>query len=480
MSIRGKIFATLTVVVLLISTGCDDNKATEPHFVDDNWTSANIKAGGQLYDKWWKVTDAAEPTGDFDPIWSEQSTNTRTGADTWRCKECHGWDYIGLDGRYSSGSHYTGFEGLTDASAMDPADIFDAIKGDGSRHDFASVLDDTSIMNLAKFVADGLTDMYLYIDSNGLATGDATAGATLYTDNCAVCHGADGNTIDFEAEDGNQGVGWLAVDNPQEVLHKIFWGNPGSQMPSMISEGLTRDQCGDILAYAQSLEIYATLNWGLADIVAGGQLYDKWWKVNGGTEPTTDFDPIWSTQTTNARTGADTWRCKECHGWDYIGLDGRYSSGSHYTGFDGVMTLSGGDPDAIFNSIKSAGGDHDFSAVLSNDDVLNLTKFIVDGLFDMYDYIDPTTYAGNGDATNGATLYGNNCAVCHGADGNTIDFDDDDGSQGVGWLANDNPQEVFHKIRWGHPGSSPEMPSMISEGLTDAETGDVLTYCQSL
>jgi len=93
--------------------------------------------------------------------------------------------------------------------------------------------------------------------------------------------------------------------------------------------------CGDSPTEA---EAYVDANWNSADIVKGGKLYDKWWKVNGGTEPTTDFNPVWASQTTNTRSGADTWRCKECHGWDYVGNLGRYSSGSHFTGFAGVFS----------------------------------------------------------------------------------------------------------------------------------------------
>ena len=37
------------------------------------------------------------------------------------------------------------------------------------------------------------------------------------------------------------------------------------------------------------------------------------------------------------RAGADTWRCKECHGWDYAGKDGAYGSGDHRTGIVGVL-----------------------------------------------------------------------------------------------------------------------------------------------
>src|SRR3990172_16524 len=48
----------------------------------------------------------------------------------------------------------------------------------------------------------------------------------------------------------------------------------------------------------------------------GGQLYDEWWGVLGTEAPVED-QPLWVTQTTNTRSGGETWRCKECHGWDY-------------------------------------------------------------------------------------------------------------------------------------------------------------------
>jgi hypothetical protein len=43
--------------------------------------------GGLLYDKWWTVAEVDQPSGD-QPLWATQSTNERSGGDTWRCKEC--------------------------------------------------------------------------------------------------------------------------------------------------------------------------------------------------------------------------------------------------------------------------------------------------------------------------------------------------------------------------------------------------------
>src|SRR3989338_3803714 len=76
---------------------------------------ATIALGGKLYDNWMKTAGVATPEGNS-PLWAGQTTNTRTGKDTWRCKECHGWDYKGKDGAYSKGSHLTGFPGVYGAA----------------------------------------------------------------------------------------------------------------------------------------------------------------------------------------------------------------------------------------------------------------------------------------------------------------------------------------------------------------------------
>jgi len=186
------------------------------------------------------------------------------------------------------------------------------------------------------------------------------------------------------------------------------------------------------------------------------------------TAPTTDH-PLWDTRPdteSNTRTGSDTWRCKECHGWDYMGVDGAYGSGSHKTGFDGIY-------DSRNTSVINL--THDFSTHLSDQDIADVVAFITDGLIDMSLYIDLSTKEADGDAMNGETLYTAQCSGCHGADGKTIDFGD---GEGVGDLALGNPWETLHKIRFGHPGSA--MPSMVEEGLSTDDQVDILTYAQTL
>jgi hypothetical protein len=114
----------------------------------------------------------------------------------------------------------------------------------------------------------------------------------------------------------------------------------------------------------------------------GGQLYDRWWSVLGVDAPAGD-QPLWATQTTNTRSGVDTWRCKECHGWDYKGKDGAYGSGSHATGFPGVMGMAGKDPNEVLAILKgSTSPDHDFSAVMDDQALIDLALFLNQGLID--------------------------------------------------------------------------------------------------
>ena len=138
---------------------------------------ALIAMGGQLYDHWIEEKNAAVPPSN-NPLWALQTTNTRTGADTWRCKECHGWDYKGADGAYGpSSSHYTGFGGIFTA-AMDPqtteADLITFLT-DGwflsltqsTVHNFGGLLTATEIQALAKFIKMGVVDTSDYISSFG-------------------------------------------------------------------------------------------------------------------------------------------------------------------------------------------------------------------------------------------------------------------------------------------------------------------------
>ncbi|MEK6256856.1 MAG: cytochrome c [Chloroflexota bacterium] len=421
--------------------------------------------GGLLYDKWWVPTGEDKPESDH-PLWSTQSSNTRSGADTWRCKECHGWDYKGVDGAYGGGSHMTGFAGIFGLAGSDANDILAAMQGaTNPDHDFSTVMDEQALIDISLFISDELVNYGLAAGNDKVALStDLAGGEALFQDTCTECHGPEGLAINFSKEVTDaEYVSGLASGNPWEFLHKVRFGHPGTEMPSAIDSGWTFEEQASVLAYSQSLP-----NFNL--VTQGGQLYDKWWKAMPTDAPEGDH-PLWSTQSTNERDGDTTFRCKECHGWDYKGAEGAYATGSHFTGFTGVFGATSMTSDELvawLNGTNNA--DHDFSAYMDEDVMAMLTAFIQEGIIDMSMYINADKTV-NGDADKGKALFESTCTRCHGEDGkNEV--------EGLGELSNGNPWETLHKIAFGQPAE--HMPSGLNLGWTWQEMVDLLAYLQTL
>ena len=230
----------------------------------------NVVTGAQLYDKWYAALGVQAPEGNM-PIWSRQSTNSRSGAETWRCAECHGWDYRGVDGAYAAGSHKTGFPSLVIVTAnLSQEEIVAHLKGaNDSQHDFSAYLDDASMQKLAVFLKEGLVDDSQYIDSASLNVigGDVEHGKSLFDATCAKCHGADGAKIVFRGEGVDEYLGDVAQRDPYRFLHRTRFGVAGTEMPVGFSLGWTPADGRDVLAYAQSLPEAQTS----AEVTGAGQ-----------------------------------------------------------------------------------------------------------------------------------------------------------------------------------------------------------------
>ena len=175
----------------------------DAHAQGEGPTCGDIVQGALLYDKWYAALEIDSPEQD-NPLWSRQSTNTRSGPDTWRCVECHGWDYKGVEGAYGSGSHFTGFPNIKRITEiMSQEDILDHLTGGKDpAHDFSPYMSDESLTALAAFLKCGLIDDDIYIDDVSLQViaGDIPHGQVLYEQICTDCHGADGKTIIFRTE----------------------------------------------------------------------------------------------------------------------------------------------------------------------------------------------------------------------------------------------------------------------------------------
>lgn len=216
----------------------------------------------------------------------------------------------------------------------------------------------------------------------------------------------------------------------------------------------------------------------LADPVRGGALYDRWWKMNGSPQPVGDH-PLYPG--IGQQTGNVTYRCKECHGWDYKGVDGAYSSGIHFTGIRGVFGSTLG-PRQVFDLLKADpttvpnGHNMDVNG-MSEGDLWDVVKFTSVGVVDTYDYITPGGVF-IGDFYNGNYLYNTVCSSCHGEDGMFLNFGTGQAPRYIGTFANGSPWEFLHKVRFGHPGSSMPATDLLLWSAQDA--ADISVYSASL
>jgi thiosulfate dehydrogenase len=213
-------------------------------------------AGGRIYDNWMIALDAPIPQGNH-PLWDNQDFNQRSGVITWRCAECHGWDYKGANGAYGPFSdHYTGFRGLENTVGASQAEVIDWL--DGTNHDEHNllVLTNTTVMNdLAAFLRTQQIDTDLIIDpSTGEALGDRSSGSGSYARACASCHGDAGDKINFGTTADPLYLGDRAVADPWYTVHKMRFGIPsGVLMPASEDLGWSLSKVADVLAHLQTL-----------------------------------------------------------------------------------------------------------------------------------------------------------------------------------------------------------------------------------
>jgi len=229
--------------------------------------SEAVARGGQLYDEFWEVTKTDAPKGDH-PLWAtrpDKESDKRSGAATWRCKECHGWDYLGVYGGYKKGSHRTGFPGIAGSKkstdeivallAADPASV-----PGGHGYNAATGLSEDDLRALAAFTQEGVMNTTYLIDKDGRFTGDADRGRSIFQNGfrtakpCAECHGADGlKPPDEDDPTFDEFVGKIANENAHELLHKFRFGLPGTKMPALATLGIGAQEMADLGAYAQTL-----------------------------------------------------------------------------------------------------------------------------------------------------------------------------------------------------------------------------------
>lgn len=304
----------------------------------------------------------------------------------------------------------------------------------------------------------------LFVASQAINDGTSLFGERFYPTYATLGHARPGDS------DGDGDVDLRDVAAFQRCYDASF-ASSDNECPYLDLDGDNAVAAGDVDLFANALSgPTATLPaaYLLADVVRGGGLYDKWWKINGASEP--DFSPPFdkhplypptdSVEGIGLQAGSTTFRCKECHGWDYKGLAGAYGSGQHRTDIVGVFgTLR--TPRELFDLLKAnpldVPGGHDMDAFgMSDADIWDVVKMTLEGVVDTDDHIDESG-AFVGSELGGSIDFSQVCLSCHGPDGRDIDMGHSGDPEYVGTVANDNPWEFLHKIRFGNPGTP--MPS---------------------
>lgn len=204
-------------------------------------TDSAVARGGRLYDKWFGENKAAKPTTDH-PAYTVKGGKYGKDA-SWRCKECHGWDYKGKDGAYAKGGHATGIKGIGAAQGKDPAAIV-AVMRDKTHGYTPAQLSDKDASDLALFVSRGQVDMARFVEG-GKVKGSGDKGEVYFNTLCAGCHGVDGKKLKDAPPLGS------VADNGPEMLHKLLNGQPGEAMPAL--RALDHQIAADIAVYLTRL-----------------------------------------------------------------------------------------------------------------------------------------------------------------------------------------------------------------------------------
>ncbi|MHA1598939.1 MAG: hypothetical protein ACTSV1_09475 [Alphaproteobacteria bacterium] len=153
----------------------------------------SILRGGRLYDNWIAELKERDPFTRSHPAYPKKGQFSGQPERTWRCSECHGWDYMGKDGAYGQGAHFTGIKGIQDFTGANPAHIIAIMKNDTHGFQDQVLFDDGDFHDLAAFVSKGQVDMDKYIDrATGKSKGDGTKHRAYYQTICSTCHGTDG------------------------------------------------------------------------------------------------------------------------------------------------------------------------------------------------------------------------------------------------------------------------------------------------
>lgn len=242
-------------VFLALLSGLALLAATRGSLPNKGGLEGDAIVGGRMYTNWMLVLDFPPPSGDH-PLWQTQSSNPRSGVVTWRCVECHGWDYKGASGAYGPASeHYTGFPGLGRMVGASYDETLAWLDGTNNpNHNFSPYMAPLSMENMIAFLRTQQVDTDLMIEPlSGAALGDWEKGYVDYYKSCEGCHGPRGDAMNFGTTAAPIYVGDLAISDPWRTVHMIRFGDSARRMPASEELGWSFSRVANVLAYAQTL-----------------------------------------------------------------------------------------------------------------------------------------------------------------------------------------------------------------------------------
>lgn len=253
---------SLIAFAMVALTNCnDDEDVVTPPSDPAEYTNADGITGGIMYDKFW-ATEAGFNQSDPNLAKFNQY------ADFFRCKQCHAWDYLGNAGSYINRGPRTSRPNIASGNILELAksktsqELFDAMKKSTGRRDIANdlatynptsnntegdkmpdysqLLTNAQIWDIVKYLKTEAIDVDQLYDGTYTGTyptgsasysnlgkgGNALNGTSFYAQRCAACHAADGTAFLIE----NMTVGKFTRSKPNEVQHKVKFGQLGSSM----------------------------------------------------------------------------------------------------------------------------------------------------------------------------------------------------------------------------------------------------------
>jgi mono/diheme cytochrome c family protein len=259
------IFISVVFSTFFVSCVTDDNEQLTPYEV------ADVLKGGIMYDKFWSIE------ADYDQN-SVHLAKLNAFSEFFSCKQCHAWDGLGNTGSFINRGpkitrpNISGLNLYKLAKSSTEQELFDGMKRTTGRRDisfnlstynpttnategdkmpnFTQLLTDAQIWDIVKFLKEGMFNVDILYDgtytgvyptgsasfSNIGRNGVETNGNVFYSVNCESCHGSKGKTVTIEGIS----LGKFVRSRPNEVQHKVKYGQPGTIMEGKFEVTITQ------------------------------------------------------------------------------------------------------------------------------------------------------------------------------------------------------------------------------------------------